>query len=207
MALHNACTSEICETLVAKYPQGHWEVQRTIPERKDKGLSAVVPDISGRIGDQRVVIEVQASAMTIPKIIKRTTEYAKRGIPILWVVPLSTNLGDAPFRPRLYERYFHSLYFGRTYYWWAGLGISLKPVHYDTATRHIEYAEWYEGGDLVSAGGFDRDYKTIKTPFYGQDVLIDEHFVKEFRASFTPDNEKKAVPACNIWRDTREPWW
>lgn len=205
--LHDACTSEICSRMQARFPEGKWAVERLIRENKEHKIKALVPDISGRIGETRVAIEVQVSALTIPRIVQRTTDYAKRGIALIWIVPLHEPLGDVPFRPRLYERYLHSIYFGRTYYWWAGQGLTLKPVHYGLARRHIEYREWFEDGEEQSAGGFDLAYKIIKTPIYGPDLDLCHNFSAEDRGSFTPENERKEVPPCRIWRDGLTPWW
>lgn len=157
MLLHNACTEEICAELVSRFPDGNWAIERPILENKIRKIPTLVPDISGRMGEIRVAVEVQVSSLTIPRIVQRTRDYARRGIALVWIVPLSEPLGDQPFRPRLYERYLHSIFFGRTYYWWKGLGLTVKPVHYGPATREIEYREWYENGQLETSGGVHRD--------------------------------------------------
>ncbi len=133
--------------------------------------------------------------------------YAKRNIPILWVVPLTEELGKETFRPRLYERYLHSLYYGRTYYWWHGLGLTLKPVHYGKATSQVEYREWYDNGEHKEGGGYERAYKIIKSPMYGKDLNIATSFYNHKRAAFTPDNERKEVPSCITWQDKLKQWW
>lgn len=208
MALHNACTKEMRDALAAHLPDGKWEVERPIPKSKDGTIPLLVPDISGRMGNGvRVVVEVQVSALTVPKIIQRTTAYAQRGVSLVWVVPLREPLGDAPFRPRLYERYFHSIFWGRVYYWWPGMGATVQPVHYGPTKRLIPYSEWREEGEDMSAGGYMREYKTIKVPVYGPEVHLADAFGSEFRSSFTPVNERKQVPACYIWRDELERWW
>lgn len=206
-ALHNSCKLEILSRLNERHPEGNWAAERVIPENKSKSIPELRPDISGRIRGHPIAIEVQASALTIGKIVKRSKDYAKRGIAILWLVPLREPLGDQPFRPRLYERYLHSIYFGRTYYWWPGLGLTLKPVHYAIASRHVDYREWYEGGSQMTGGGYDVDYRIIKTPEYGVDVVIDSNFCAQRRDEFTPENERKAVPSSFIWRDELPPWW
>ena len=82
--LHQDCLREICDALKARFPDGKWDTNREIPANKERGLDKVVPDISGRIGDKRLVIEAQVSFLSIPQIIKRSDVYSKRGIPILW---------------------------------------------------------------------------------------------------------------------------
>lgn len=205
--LHSQCKDEILSFLQERFPNGKWEKERVISENKPKRIPELRPDISGRIQDVRIAVEVQASALTVPKIIKRAKDYTARGIALLWVVPLREPLGDRPFRPRLYERYLHSIYYGRTYYWWRGQGLILRPVHYGPAMRHVEYREWIENGVQVNGGGYDARYRIVKKPIYGRDVNIADNFVRESRAEFVPDNERKAVPACLIWRDNLGPWW
>src|SRR4030067_64901 len=152
--LHKQCKNEIASILQERFPEGNWATERTIPERKDKKVPELRPDISGRIHGVRVAIEVQASTLTIAKIIKRARDYTKRGIALLWLVPLPEPLGELPFRPRLYERYLHSIYYGRTYYWCAGQGLVVKPVHYGAEVRSVAYREGYENGEHMEGGGY-----------------------------------------------------
>lgn len=205
--LHRRCKQEICTALAERHPDGKWAVERSIPAKVDQDIPELRPDISGRIFDQRVAIEIQASALTPTKIVKRSLAYSKRGIALLWIVPLHEPLGLEPIRPRLFERYLHSIYFGRAYYWWSGCSQTLIPVHFGPATRHVEYREWIEDGAQQSGGGYDTEYKIIKTPQPGPTLSIDGDFEVHQRGEFTPENERKKVPPCLIWRDTASPWW
>ena len=167
--LHQGCLHEICDSLKLRYPEGNWAINREIPANKEKGFGKVVPDISGRLGtkkDQPLVIEAQVSFLSIPEIINRSEVYSKRGIPILWIVPFKGEWADMPFRPRLYERYLHSMYFGRVYYWKQGFGTRIQPVHYGIANRRIPYSEWYDidAEQDREAGGYEKPYKVIKRP-------------------------------------------
>jgi hypothetical protein len=205
--LHGDCKRTLCELLAKRFPEGKWETERTIPKNDALGVPELRPDISGRINDTRIAIEVQASSLTVNKIVARTEAYSKRNISLLWVVPLTEELGDRPFRPRQYERYLHSIYYGRVYYWWDGLALSLMPIHFGVAKRYIEYAEWHENGELVQVGGYEKPYKIVKTPIYGQRLDIVDNFTSQTRPGFTPDNERKAVPPCFIWMDKLNSWW
>lgn len=124
--LHHQCRDEICKELKDRFPQGKWEAERRIPGNKEKGFSELIPDISGRINETRVIIEIQASALSINQIIERTIQYTLRGCAILWILPLREPLGTDIFRPRLFERYLHSMYFGRSYYWIKGVSFPVK---------------------------------------------------------------------------------
>ncbi|MFA5018930.1 MAG: competence protein CoiA family protein [Methylobacter sp.] len=205
--LHGNCQDTLCELLAERFPGGKWETERTIPKNDALSVPELRPDISGRINNTRVAIEVQVSSLTVNKIVARTEAYAKRDISLLWIVPLTEELGNKPIRPRQYERYLHSIYYGRVYYWWDGLGLTLMPVHFGVAKRYIEIAEWYENNELVQVGGYEKPYKTIKTPLYGPELSITDDFVPQSRPEFIPDNERKAVPLCSIWMDKHSAWW
>lgn len=206
--LHQNCKEEIRDALISRYPNGKWECERPIPANAARNIPKLIPDVSGRIGEQRVVIEIQASYLTLPKIIKRALSYRAHQIPILWVVPLTEDLGTQNFRPRLYERYLHSIYYGRTYYWLPGDGISLRPIHYGVAYRYIDQSEWYgSDGDLCQAGGYDKPYKIIKKPIYGKRVNIADDFQQIDRDEFVPWNENKAIPPLLTWQDNLKEWW
>lgn len=206
--LHKKCKDEICQELSTLFPEGNWCTERPIPANEKHKIPLLIPDISGRINGVPIAIEIQTSALTIPKLVKKTVAYSKRKISVLWLVPLREELGELPFRPRLYERYLHSMYFGRTYYWFPGNGIKLNPVHYSPAKRFIEYSEWFdENGDHQEAGNYEKFYKIIKHPKYGPTVNIAEHFSHNLRKEFIPKNERLLVPECTLWMDGLDPWW
>lgn len=207
-ALHRACKQELCASLALEFPDGNWGLERTIPARADPDIGEARPDVSGRVRGVALAIEVQASALAIDDVVHRTRSYAKRRIPVLWVVPVPEQLTSDALRPLLYERYLHSLYMGRTYYWWPGLGASVLPVHYGTIQREVSKASWYRpGGARVEVGGYQTFYRTLKMPVCGSRVRIGEDFSSRWRRSFVPEDARKAVPACQIWLDRLVPWW
>lgn len=206
-ALHQNCKNEICTALAERHPDGKWAVERQIRANLEHNIPELRPDISGRISQHRVAIEVQASALTPTKIINRSQAYARRGIALLWLVPLHEPLGLEPIRPRLFERYIHSIYYGRIYYWWPGRRHSLLPVHFGPASRHVEFRVWLEDGEEQERGGYDAEYKIIKTPLRGPELLIDDDFEVRLRTEFSPENERKTVPECRIWMDKVREWW
>lgn len=205
--LHYTCKNEICNALALLMPDGKWETERSVVENRKLGTPTLRPDISGYINGKLVAIEVQASVLSIPNILKKMDAYTKWKINTLWIIPLTKSLGDLPFRPRLYERYLHSMYYGRIYYWIEGQGSELSTVHLGIAGRNLEYREWLEDGELKSGGGYFKPYKTIKTPVYGNKVNISKHFEAQLRDEFTPDNVRKTVPKCLIWKDVLPVWW
>ena len=207
--LHQACLGEICDALAQRFPDGKWQTNREIPANEELGVDKVVPDISGNCNGQRLVIEAQVSQLSLKQIIKRSEIYTRRNIPILWIVPLRADLGEEPFRPRLYERYLHTMAFGRTYYWKPGFGASVLPVHYGLAYRHIPFSEWFyvDAKEHRDGGGYDKPYKVIKSPLSTDRADIINDFRKCQRLEFRPWNERKRVPPLLTWQDTRQEWW
>lgn len=211
-ALHKDCKKEIIASLKARFPEGNWEQERILKAVPEKGHTEVRPDLSGRLGvgkqAQPLVIEVQCSALSISKILKRILAYSRRNVPIFWVVPLPEPFKHRRFRPWLYERFLHSVYFGRVYYWWAGMGSKVLPVHFGLDYRHIPEAEFYdENGDFQEVGGYDVPLRIIKKPESAPYVDIASDFRNKHRREFTPHNIHKSVPPCIIWLDKHQTWW
>jgi len=176
---------------------------------KSKKLPELQPDIGGRIRNQRVAIEIQVSALTVPQIVKRVLGYSGRDIAILWIVPLKEALPSGVFCPRLYERYLHSIYYGRTYYWMKGDGCLVTPVHYGIAWCRVPYSEWYDVdmGEHRDAGGYSRPYKRARIPVAHSKISLIDSFHHHRRKEFIPWNELKAVPDSYIFRDNLSNWW
>lgn len=206
--LHKKCQEAICSELSIAFPNGDWKCERNIKENKKRGTPQLRPDISGRLEKIPLVIEVQASSLTINEIIRRTIGYTKWNVPVLWVVPLTRAIDGSPFKPRLFERYLHSMYYGRVYYWWNGLGKKVQPVHFGIASRTIEYKEFYDkNGCFQQTGGYKKPYKLLKEPIFGEKLDISKDFKAEQRPQFCPDNLRKVVPKCRIWVDKSRSWW
>lgn len=208
--LHNRCRDEILEHLKITFPNGNWAAEREIPA-KTKDQRRVVPDISGRIGTVPVAVEVQLSPYTIKRIFDKVVEYRKRAsnLAVLYIVPLYEELGDMPFRPRLFEKYLHSIYYGRVYYWTPNCGAKLLPVHFSPSKRWIESSNWYdvELKEEISVGGFWLTYKTIKEPKCAELIDITKDFISKTREPFEPENINKRIPKCTIFHDNLNIWW
>lgn len=207
--LHRGCLDEILAALRERFPEGNWDKNREIPANEELELGKVVPDLSGRIGGQRLVVEAQVSSLSIGQIIRRSKIYTERKIPILWIIPLKSDIGETPFRPRLYERYLHEVYFGRVYYWMPGWGTDLLPVHFGLAKRFIPLSEWFdsETKEERSAGGVNKWYKVIKRAVLAEKIDFPSAMFSYSRREFKPWNERKTVPPLLIWRDRLRDWW
>jgi len=208
--LHKDCKMEILVEMKKAFPEGNWEVERPIKENKEKGLAALVPDISGRINGKPVAIEVQRSFLNVRTITKRTEEYRKRGVAILWIIPLKEELGDEYFRPRLFEKFLHSMYFSRTYFWLKGFGARVLAAHFGRAERWIQETSWYDAEyqEEREAGGYWKVFRTIREPIFHQPKIdITKDFIIEHADEWLPDSEDLKVPQRLIFRDNLRKWW
>jgi competence protein CoiA len=207
--LHKVCKEELLEILTKTFPDGKWEAERqNFNEDYAKGYKRVVPDLSGKINDKGLIIEIQKSTLSVTKILHRTEQYSKRGGYILWIIPLIDELGNENFRPRLFERFLHTMYYGRVYYWYRGNGTKLIPAHFGTAERWIEESTWYdENGEEQIAGGYEKPFLRVKKPDYGKIVDLTTDFKFDDRNSFELENDKLSAPKSKIFMDKNKVWW
>ncbi len=205
--IHLNCKHELLHCLRESIPDGNWEVERVLNAIPEKNLVALRPDISGRIGESKVIVEVQASRISLDTIVKRSVEYSRRGGSILWLVPLTSSLGEENFRPRFFERFLHAMFFGRIYYWCKGDGLKITPVHFGNAERYIEYKTWFQDGEEKESGGYSKYYVSIKKPLAGQKVDLISCFNAQKRNQKLLNNEKIIIPESTIWMDNLKKWW
>lgn len=181
---HRRCKISIYEALLA-----HPRVAKCEMERD---LGAVRPDVSAYIDNVPVAIEVQASNLTLQKIRRRTEEYARRGIYVLWLPIYKESLKQELYSPRPFERWLHEAYFGRVYYWVEGLRI--QPVHFrDYLTR---------------VRGRTHDYEklsTRKVPIDGETAILTEDFVPICRDAWARDF--LSVPRTKLFMDRQPSWY
>lgn len=206
--LHWECKREIFESLRQSHPSGNWlcDTRRT-RANKSRGRRARQPDIAGRIKGRPVVIEIQKSAIGIRSLIARTRDYEDLGVHVLWVVPLTKGIGDEPFRPRLLERYLHTMYYGRVYYWLPGMSAEVLPVHFSPTSRPVPLRT-NESGHWEDAGWIERPYKIIKRPnCFDGTLSILRDFKPDRRREFLPWGEKRPVPPAFLWKDKARGWW
>lgn len=215
-ALHKQVKEEILSLFRSYYPDGNWEAERPIPENLSKKLKAVVPDISGRTNQKSLIrdellpvaLEIQKTPYTVRKIREKTINYAKRGIFVLWIVPLKNKLGSDFFRPRLYEKYLHAMYYGRVYYYVPNADKKLIPVHFSPAKRWVEENTWFDT-DLMeerTEGGFYLTYKTVKEPNYAPQINL-KNLKPTKNNGFEGKNSEKNVPEFLSYMDLLSKWW
>lgn len=181
---HRRCKLALYEGL-----RSHPRVRKCELERD---LGTVRPDVSAYVNDEPVAFEVQLSALTLERIVHRTAEYARKGIYVLWLPPSSAALDREFYAPRPWERWLHAAYFGRVYYWSAGLTV--RPFH---------FRDYY-----TQARGRTRDYEKRarhKVPLEGPALSLVEDFAPRLRAPWA--GRDFHIPASRLFADTRPKWY
>ena len=144
----------------------HPRVTKLMVERY---LGSVKPDVSFRLGEHYVAIEMQRSELSPASIARRTRIYAAMGIHVLWMPPYEDDLIEGQrYAPHYWEKYLHALYFGRVYYWLHGAII--LPVRFDEFRVGIAYHRWYDRAKEMWVDG--RYSKRYRTPAFLEQVNI-----------------------------------
>ena len=166
---HMRAKIEIYENLIKSQYVTKCEMERY--------LETVRPDISCYIQGVPVAIEVQISKLSLEEIIYRTIEYGRKGIYVLWLPLFTDKLRAKRYSPALWEKWLHTTYFGRVYYWQEGLNI--VPVHFSKHHLYVEEQSWFDSyGQEKSAGGYWKESKRYKNPQVGRPAKMIGNFRK-----------------------------
>ena len=155
----------------------------------------VRPDISLRINNDPVAVEIQISSISTDEIYARTASYTKKGIYLLWVTPMIDEFTDGEsFRVPEWMRVLHGFYFGRIFAWIGGL--SVWPVKLE----RVEHFK--EGGfDIYGDEHPDTTYtpKTMRRPVLSSRHLhIDSDFEKFNRKQWSGGGGI-VIPPAKLW--------
>jgi competence protein CoiA len=183
-AEHRRCKLAVYESLRA-----HPRVTKCELERD---LGTVRPDVSAYIGNVPVAVEVQLSSLPLERIARRTAEYARKGIYVLWLPPYTSALAAELYAPRPWELWLHTAYGGRVYYWLEGLAV--QPVHF-----RAYYA---------LRRGRTRDYQTLtrkRVPLDGRVALLADDFAPAERPARSA--QVITIPRAKLWADRQADWY
>ena len=176
---HRQAKKEIYQAL-----KNHPQVSKLKLERS---LGDVRPDISFYLCSTPIAIEVQVSTLPLDTIDRRTASYTSKGIYLLWVSPYDRAMKYIQkYSPRLWEKYIHTMYFGKVYYW--SEGQTLQPVRFDPYRLYVEETEY--------GGGYYRNSKRYRTPCLLEPTMITTLSTIKRK----PWNESGlSVPAAKLW--------
>jgi hypothetical protein len=135
--LHYAAKKDLFEKLSKDSRVTGLELERVL-----KGCR---PDISFYYEGKPIVIEVQLANLTMGEIDRRTRNYFKLGVAVLWVNLTGRGEEDV-FLPKDWERYISSLGFGSYFQWRVGLeeGVLLEEITHEKVLRRWKVDGCYE---------------------------------------------------------------
>jgi competence protein CoiA len=166
----------------------------------ERSLGTVRPDVSACIRGVPVAIEVQISSLSIDTIMRRTIDYAQRGIYVLWLLQWTAKLDAKRYTPQLWEKWVHAAYFGRAYYWVEGL--SVVSYHFEASFRSVPRRSWYSaGGEKMSAGGYSIKSKQHRKAVRGEVLNLPDDFGAKERSWWEGNSLK--VPDAKLFMDRR----
>ena len=169
---HRRCKMEIFQALQKEPGVRNIALERPLGSNR--------PDVSAHINGVPVAIEVQISSLSLETITRRTIEYARKGIYVLWLLQWTPELNARRYSPRLWEKWIHAAYFGRVYYWIEGLTV--VSYHFDPNHKTIPKKSWYsEKGKKMTGGGYSRRSKRHRTAIHGKPLNLTADFVPRNR--------------------------
>lgn len=189
---HRRCKREIFDALRRSRNATDVELERS--------FGKVRPDVFARIDGNPVAIEVQISNLTPRAIARRTTEYLRLGIYVLWLLQWTPILNRPDYSPRRFERWLHATYYGRVYFWEKGL--SVIPYRFEGTEILVERYRWLDNwGKTHSAGGYRRPSRRFKRAIRGEPLDISRDFRAVTRPAWQGPN--LSIPEANLFLDRR----
>jgi len=133
----------------------------------ERPLGTNRPDVSASVNGVPVAIEVQISSLSIETIMQRTIDYYRQGIYVLWLLPWTPKLDSPRYAPKHWERWIHTAYFGRVYYWTRGLEV--VSYRFEPSLKSVPRKTWYgANGKKMASGGYSQRLKRHRTAVRGQ---------------------------------------
>jgi competence protein CoiA len=191
---HRRCKMEIYEAL-----QQAPNVRNVALERP---IGNVRPDVSADISGVPVAIEVQISSLSLETIMRRTIEYFRKGIYVLWLLQWTPELDSPRYTPQIWEKWIHAAYFGRVYYWMEGLKV--VSYRFDPSFITVPRTSWYSRSKRrkITRGGYSRRSKRYRTANRGETLNLATDFVPKDRYWWEGNGLK--VPDAKLFMQRRD---
>lgn len=188
--LHRRCKTELFAAL-----RCHPKVTAVHLEYR---LGKVRPDVFANVKGVPVAFELQISNLTPEAITRRTEEYRRLGIYVLWLLPWTPKLNRRDYSPRRFERWIHAAYFGRVYFWTEGLTI--VPYHFETHKTHMPRQRFHnKRGEEVVVSSHTRYSKRFKRLQRGKHLDLITDFAPKERRPWRAGS--LSIPRANIFAD------
>ena len=193
---HRRCKAEIWVCLK--------EAPRVVDLQLERPLGEVRADVSANINGVPVAIEVQLSNLSVADITRRTKEYTRRGIYVLWLARWKPALDSGRYSPKPWERWLHAAYYGRVYYWRGQ--TTVVPYHFDPGHVQVPTRTWYDRrGKKKSARGYSRRSLRWIRPVRGQVLNLLNDFNARNRDWWKGGDME--IPPSKLYCDFRPVFW
>jgi competence protein CoiA len=187
-----------CKVAIAK---GFGSQPYVIDVILERPLGVIRPDVSAIINGIKVAIEIQVSSLSVETIIRRTIEYHRKGIYVLWLLQWTPKLDSKRYSPEIWEKWLHAAYFGRVYYWLRDLTV--VSYSFEPSLKSVPKTSWYsKNGEKMSAGGYTRRSKRYRTPVRGPTLNLATDFFPKDRFWWEGNGVK--VPDAKLYMDNRD---
>jgi competence protein CoiA len=194
--LHLRAKREIYQALVEHPDCKKCEIERNT-------LEGVRPDISLRIRNVPVAIEIQCSAIDVYDIIQRTRRYSELGIYLVWIIPqdepsMHWRDKECKYVHRIKEwvKFLHTMYCNQVYFWQGGLLV--QPYEFEPLEIEVEEKEWPgEYGEIQYSGGYTKKAKSLTVPRGGNFFNIVDDFKHLTRRNLEFDYY--SIPDFKLW--------
>lgn len=164
-------------------------------------LEEVRPDVCATIKGVPVAIEVQISSLSVETIMRRTIDYHRKGIYVLWLLQWTPALDRPRYTPRVWEKWIHAAYYGRVFYWIEGLTV--VSYHFEPVLKCIPKTEWYSAtGKKMTGGGYTHRLKRYRTAVRGEILNLAQDFGPKQRYWWQGDGVK--VPDAKLFMNTTQ---
>lgn len=186
--IHRRCKLEIYQALLRE--------PNVTDIALEKSFGNSRPDVFARIDGVPVAFEVQISVLSIKTIIRRTEEYARKGIYVLWLPQWTPYLDGVRYSPRLWEKWIHGAYFGRVYFWTRGLNV--VSYRFEPHFKSMRQSLWYrpESGAMAESS-YSRKSKRYRTPVRDRSLNLVKDFAPQKRPSW--NTGKFFIPEATIF--------
>jgi competence protein CoiA len=191
--VHRKCKMEIFEALRKSPNVCDAALERPLGENR--------PDVSAYINGVPVAIEVQISSLSLDTIMRRTIDYFRNGMYVLWLLQWSPALDAPRYTPKLWEKWIHAAYFGRVYYWTENLTV--VSYHFDPHFKTVPKKSWYsKNGERMTGGGYSRRSKRHRTAVRSQTLNLVDDFAPRERYWWEGNGLK--VPDARLFMQQKE---
>ena len=176
-----------------------------VPCELEKPMDGVRPDIFFLWNNKiPCAVEAQRSNLSVETLARRTLRYRALGVHVLWLALFTEALQEQFYSPRPWEKWLHTAYLGRVYYWRSQVtALQIQPVRFEPFRQQREYHSWYvaNDGEPRLSGGYAQVSKRYKKPILGPEC----HLLADFRPVFKPAWEQgnPPMPSRRLFMDAK----